>query len=42
MRILAFTKQSEVIEKILTHLPACAKGKQGALVRTGPPPTRLH
>jgi hypothetical protein len=38
MRIIAFIEQPEVIEQILTHLPACADGRQGALAYYGPQP----
>lgn len=36
MRIIAFLEQRAVIEKILTHLPACAEGRQGALAGLRP------
>ena len=38
MRIIAFIEQPEVIEQILTHLPACADGRQGPLAYYGPQP----
>ncbi len=40
MRIIAVIEHLEVIEKILTHLPDCAEGRQGALARPAhsPPP----
>jgi hypothetical protein len=31
MRIIAFIEQPEVSAKSLTHLPACAEGRQGGL-----------
>ncbi len=37
MCLLAFIEQGEVLEKILTHLPACAEGRQGPLA--GPSPS---
>jgi hypothetical protein len=38
MRIIAFIEQPEIIGMILTHLSACAEGRQGALAYTGPQP----
>ena len=34
-----FIEQGEVIEKIPTHLPACAEGRQGPLAGPSPQPT---
>ena len=36
MRIIAFFEEPEVIEKILTHLPASADGKQGVVAHPRP------
>jgi hypothetical protein len=37
MRIMAVIEEPAVIEKILSHLPACAEGRQGALAHPPPP-----
>jgi hypothetical protein len=38
MWTVSFIDQAAVIEKILSHLPNCAEGRQGPLARPGAQP----